>query len=163
MSDATLTDKPIRTTLNDDSQRAVADELQPMLVDLVELSLAAKQAHWAVVGHTFRPLHEQLDELTAAYRGWTDTVAERLAAVGVAPDGRVQRVASDTPTAALPEGWLDEDTVLQILTDRIQAAAERTRQRMERLDKVDLASQDPLVDILRGLEEQLWMISAQQR
>lgn len=163
MASNTVTDKPIPTTLSDDNQRAVADELQPMLVDLVELSLSAKQAHWAVVGHTFQPLHARLDELTNAYRGWTDTVAERLAAVGVAPDGRVQRVASDTPTTALPEGWLDEDTVLQILTGRIQAAAERTRQRAERLDKIDLVSQDRLVDILGGLEEQLWMLSAQQR
>ena len=37
--------------------------LQKVLVDLIELALQGKQAHWNVVGTNFRDLHLQLDEL----------------------------------------------------------------------------------------------------
>ncbi|HET6736773.1 ferritin-like domain-containing protein, partial [Mycobacterium sp.] len=37
--------------------------LQRVLVDLIELHLQGKQAHWNVVGTNFRDLHLQLDEL----------------------------------------------------------------------------------------------------
>ena len=37
--------------------------LQRVLVDLIELHLQGKQAHWNVVGSNFRDLHLQLDEL----------------------------------------------------------------------------------------------------
>ena len=44
------------------SQQLVQN-LQRILVDLIELHLQGKQAHWNVVGTNFRDLHLQLDEL----------------------------------------------------------------------------------------------------
>ena len=35
-------------------------------MDLIELSLQGKQAHWNVDGHNFRDLHLQLDEIVAS-------------------------------------------------------------------------------------------------
>jgi hypothetical protein len=49
---------------------ALAASLQAVLVDLIELHLQAKQAHWNVVGRNFRDLHLQLDEI--ADSGGTD-------------------------------------------------------------------------------------------
>ena len=43
---------------------STADALQATLVELIDLSLQAKQAHWNVVGPAFKPVHEFLDELT---------------------------------------------------------------------------------------------------
>ena len=59
-------------------REAVAGELQALLVDLVDLTLQAKQAHWNVVGPLFKPLHNQFDALATDAREWTDSVAERL-------------------------------------------------------------------------------------
>ena len=42
------------------------DDLQKVLVDLIELHLQGKQAHWNLVGTKFRDLHLQLDELVDA-------------------------------------------------------------------------------------------------
>jgi len=39
--------------------------------------------------------------------------------------------------------------------------AERARERMDRLAEVDAASQDVVIEALRALEQQLWMIRAQ--
>src|SRR3954447_21247662 len=51
----------------DSDDRAVAGELQRMLVDLVDLALIGKQAHWNVEGAHFRSVHLFLDELVESW------------------------------------------------------------------------------------------------
>jgi starvation-inducible DNA-binding protein len=151
----------IRSTLAPDAQRQVAERLQPMLVDLLDLSLTGKQLHWIVVGPDFKPIHEHLDELVDQYRAWSDQVAERMTSIGVAPDGRVQRVAGDSPADPAPEGFTPQEQVVAVITDRVETVARHTRQRLEGLGDHDVASEDLLIEILDGLEMQLWMLSAQ--
>jgi starvation-inducible DNA-binding protein len=152
---------PIRSTLAAASRDAVAARLQPALVDLIDLALTAKQLHWNVTGPAFKPVHEHLDELVAAYRGWSDQVAERLAAVGVSPDGRVQRVGGDSPADPAPGGWIVDRDAITVMTDRVESAARGIREGLDDLGEHDPASEDLLIGILDGLEQQLWMLSAQ--
>jgi starvation-inducible DNA-binding protein len=79
-----------------DAVQRSATELQAVLVDLIDLSLQGKQAHWNVVGPQFRALHLELDDVVESARNWADDVAERLRALGVAADGRPSVVAKDT-------------------------------------------------------------------
>ncbi|MFP4150032.1 MAG: Dps family protein [Nitriliruptoraceae bacterium] len=151
----------VRSTLSPAAQDLVRSRLQPLLVDLIDLSLTAKQFHWNVVGRNFRSLHLQLDEVTDEYRTWMDQVAERMTSVGIAPDGRVQRVAGDSPADPAPESWVQTTEVVQAMTDRIHAVASATRERLSGLGDVDAPSEDLLIQILDGLEMQLWMFSAQ--
>lgn len=153
--------KAIRSPLPDDQRKLVAEELQATLIELLDLTLQAKQAHWTVVGPRFRPLHLQLDEMVEAYRAWTDRVAERMSAVGIWPDGRVRTVTEGTPFAEVPEGAIEDDEVVRLFVERVGEAAGRVRRRVERLE-VDLVSQEVLLEVLSGLEEQLWMLQAQQ-
>ncbi|MFP4311651.1 MAG: Dps family protein [Nitriliruptoraceae bacterium] len=152
----------VRSTLSPAAQDLVRSRLQPLLVDLIDLSLTAKQFHWNVVGRNFRSLHLHLDEVTAEYRTWMDQVAERMTSVGIAPDGRVQRVAGDSPADPAPESWVHHTEVVQAMTDRIHAVASATRERLSGLGDVDAPSEDLLIQILDGLEMQLWMFSAQR-
>lgn len=151
----------IPSPLDDTARDEVAARLQPVLVDLVDLSLAAKQLHWTVVGHNFTALHEQLDAVTDAYRTWSDEVAERMTAVGVAPDGRSQRVASDTAAPAVAEGWVGERAVVEDMVSRLGGAIARTRTQLDGIGKHDPVSEDVLLGILGGLEQQHWMFAAQ--
>jgi len=134
--------------------------LQETVVELIDLSLQAKQAHWNVVGPMFRPLHELLDEFTDQYRDWYDTAAERLTAIGGAPDGRSMTVSASTPLVQLPEGQLTDTAVLAYFDERLTMIAGRVRDRLTVLGGIDLASQDVLIEILRGLEKQVWMLRA---
>jgi starvation-inducible DNA-binding protein len=136
------------------------DGLQATLVELIDLSLQAKQAHWNVVGPAFKPVHEFLDELTGEYRDWYDLVAERLTAIGGTPDGRVGTVASSTPVPALPSGPIGDQAALAAFAERVMLVASSVRRRADRLADIDLASQDLLIEILRGLEKQRWMLRA---
>jgi len=47
------------------------------------------------------------------------------------------------------------------LTRRVAEVSERVRDRMNRLGGVDLASQDVLIEVVRELEKQQWMLRAQ--
>jgi starvation-inducible DNA-binding protein len=139
----------------------VGQQLQGLLVELVDLSLLGKQLHWTVVGPLFRPLHLHLDELIDSWRELSDTVAERAVAIGFIPDGQSATIASDTPVRAVERGELEDQIVVRELTSRLAEVAERARERMDRLGELDAASQDVVIEVVRALEEQLWMIRVQ--
>ena len=133
-------------------------ELQATLVELVDLSLIGKQLHWNIYGRPFKPFHEHLDELVDSWRELSDTVAERAVALGVAPDGRAGTVDEGSGIDPVDAGALDTDTALRELVTRLADVTERIRSRMDRLGEIDLASQDVLVEVIRELEKQLWML-----
>ena len=139
-----------------------AAALQATLVELIDLSLQAKQAHWNVVGPNFRPLHEMLDEFADQYREWYDAVAERLTAIGVSPDGRVATISAQSLLDALPEGSLADRVLVPLIEDRLGDVTRRIRTRMEDLGEHDLVSQDLLIGVIHGLEKQRWMVHAQR-
>jgi len=139
----------------------IGNELQATLLELVDLSLLGKQLHWSVVGPQFRPLHLYLDELIDSWRELADTVAERAVALGYWPDGQADTVAADSQITRVERGAIEDRHVLRELAQRLAEVDERTRGRMDRLAELDSASEDVLVEAVRALEEQLWMIRAQ--
>lgn len=136
----------------------VAQELQATLLELLDLSLVGKQLHWCVVGPLFRPLHIYLDELIDKWRDLADTVAERSVAVGVWPDGQAPAVAAASVRAPVARTGLEDRVVVRELVLRLAEICERVRTRMDRLGELDAASQDVLIEVIRALEEQLWML-----
>jgi starvation-inducible DNA-binding protein len=139
----------------------VGQQLQATLVELIDLSLLGKQLHWSVVGPLFRPLHQQLDELIDSWRELADTIAERAVAIGFFPDGQSATVVRDTPVQGVERGELEDHVVVRELTGRLAEVSERARERMDRLGELDAASQDAVIEVVRALEQQLWMIRAQ--
>jgi starvation-inducible DNA-binding protein len=142
-------------------REGVGEELQATLHVLIDLSLIGKQLHWAVVGPLFRPLHLQLDELVDSWRELSDTVAERAVALGFVPDGQAKAVAAGSQLAAVAPTALEDHLVVRELTHRIAEVSEQVRDRMNRLGDADLASQDVLIEVVRKLEKQQWMLRAQ--
>ena len=136
----------------------VGRELQATLVELIDLSLIGKQLHWNIFGRPFKPLHEHLDELVDSWRELSDTVAERAVALGFAPDGQVAAVNDGSEITPVDSGSLDTDTATRELVQRLAGVTERIRGRMDRLGELDLASQDVLIETIRELEKQQWML-----
>lgn len=142
-------------------REAVAGELQATLVELIDLSLIAKQLHWSVVGPHFRSLHLQLDELIDAWRDLADTVAERAVTIGSWPNGQADAVSTGSELRRVERGAIEDHAVVDRLTHLLAEVGERNRARMDRLAELDAASQDVLIDVVRRLEQQLWMVRAQ--
>jgi starvation-inducible DNA-binding protein len=142
-------------------RQAVAVELQGMLVDLLDLTLIGKHAHWNIEGSHFRSLHHELDELVEDWRALSDEVAERAVTIGASPDGQVETIAGATELEPLPAGHLSDRQVVKAIADRLAGAAARTRQRLERVGADDPVTFDLLVGVAGKLEKQLWMVRAQ--
>ena len=141
----------------------VARELQATLVDLIDLSLQGKQAHWNVIGKDFRSLHLHLDEMLAEYRAWSDEVAERLVTIGISPDGRASTVAGSTGVPAFPEGLVKDSEVVRLFVERLGKVALSMRERIKAVGDEDPITEDLFIQIGGGLEKQKWMVQAQMR
>ena len=142
-------------------REGVGQELQATLLELLDLSLIGRQLHWTVVGPLFGPLHLQLDELVESWRELSDTVAERAVALGFIPDGQAEAVAAESQLAPVARDSLEDHVVVRDLTHRVAEVSERVRNRMNRLGDADVASQDVLIEVVRELEKQQWMLRAQ--
>lgn len=158
----TMTQPRTATAIPESDTKTVAGELQKELVELIDLSLKAKQAHWNVVGVNFRPVHLQLDEIVNDLRLWSDTVAERMSAIGVYPDGRAGTVARDSGCRDMDVGEIKDAAVIQLFADYLREFAAKTRDRAEAV-AADPVSQNILQDIVEGVEKHQWMLRAQSK
>ncbi|MEU6060460.1 DNA starvation/stationary phase protection protein [Streptomyces sp. NPDC047097] len=152
----------VKSSLPEADLKVVGEALQGALVDVVDLSLVAKQVHWNVVGPRFRSIHLQLDEVVTTARQHSDTVAERAAALGVSPDGRAEAVAKSSAIATVPEGWIKDNDAVQILVDALGAVIVRMRERVAATDEPDPVTQDLLIALTADLEKHHWMFQAER-
>jgi starvation-inducible DNA-binding protein len=139
----------------------LVESLQAVLVDLIELHLQGKQAHWNVVGTNFRDLHLQLDGIVDTAREAADVIAERMRALRATPDGRSETVAATTTLPALPAGTLSTADVVTLMTEQLAAAVMTVRGVHDTVDAADPSSADLLHSIIDDLEKQAWMLSVE--
>jgi starvation-inducible DNA-binding protein len=138
----------------------VAELLQMQLSTYNDLHLTLKHVHWNVVGPNFIGVHEMIDPQVELVRGYADEVAERIAALGKSPGG--------TPGAILKDRTWDDyslgrDTVqahLAALDLVYTGVVEDTRKGIDRLEELDLVSQDMLIDHAGELEKFQWFVRA---
>jgi starvation-inducible DNA-binding protein len=142
-------------------REGVGRELELVLHELVNLSLIGQQLHWTVVGPQSQPLHLQLAGLVDSWRGLADTVAERALALGFVPNGQAQVVAAGSQLTPVAQGAIEDSFVVRELTRRIADVSERVRARMAHVGEVDLVSQDVLIEVVRKLEKQQWLLRIQ--
>ncbi|MFF4476256.1 Dps family protein [Streptomyces melanosporofaciens] len=140
-----------------------AQALQQIVVDLVELHLQGKQAHWNLVGHNFRDLHLQLDQIVDDARESADTIAERMRALATVPDGRSDTVAATTTLPAFPAGEVNVSTVVDLVTTRLRTTVDTLRTHHDQIDNEDPSTADLLHAITDCLEKHAWMVSAENR
>ncbi len=138
----------------------VAELLQKQLSTYNDLHLTLKHVHWNVVGPNFIGVHEMIDPQVELVRGYADEVAERIATLGHSPQG--------TPGAILKDRTWDDYSVGR---DTVQAhlgaldlvytgVIEDTRKDIERLEDLDLVSQDIFIDHAAELEKFQWFVRA---
>lgn len=141
----------------------LAGNLQAVLVDLLELALQGKQAHWNVVGRNFRDTHRQLDEIIDEARTFSDTIAERMRALHAVPDGRSDTIAASTTLPEFPSGEVSTTDTIDLVTERLEATVGTLRDVHDAVDEEDPTSADLLHAIIERLEQFAWMVSAENR
>ena len=141
----------------------LANNLQAVLVDLLDLAIQGKQAHWNVVGRNFRDTHRQLDEIIDDARTFSDTIAERMRALHAVPDGRSATIAKTTSLPEFPAGEVSTTETIDLVTARLEAAVATVRDVHDAVDEEDPTSADLLHAIIERLEQFAWMVSAENR
>ena len=140
---------------------ALREALQRVLVDLIELHLQGKQAHWNVVGTNFRDLHLQLDELVDFARDASDTIAERMRALDGVPDGRSDTVVAATSLPQFPAYEHGTQEVVDLVTARVYATVDTIRTVHDSVDAEDPSTADILHQLIDGLEKLAWLIKSE--
>jgi starvation-inducible DNA-binding protein len=137
------------------------EDLQKVLVDLIELHLQGKQAHWNLVGTNFRDLHLQLDSIVDTAREASDTIAERMRALDAVPDGRSDTVVATTTAPNLPPGLLGVTETVETITNRVCAVVSTIRTVHDAVDAVDPSTADLLHGIIDALEKEAWLLKSE--
>ncbi len=145
------------------ASKGLGEKMQAVLVDLLELQMQGKQAHWNVVGRNFRDTHRILDEIIEAAREFSDTVAERMRALHAVPDGRSDTVADTTTLPEYPQGEIDTSETVDLITVRLEGTVATMREVHDAVDEEDPTSADILHAVIEKLEQYAWMVSAENR
>lgn len=134
--------------------------LQIRLSAYNDLHLTLKHVHWNVVGPHFIGVHEMIDPQVELVRGYADEVAERIAAMGASPGGRVGDVIRD-------RDWddydIERDTVgahLGALDKVYDGVISSNRTVIDKLDDLDLVTQDMIISHTGELEKFQWFVRA---
>ena len=137
---------------------AVAEILQQRLHALNDLQLTLKHAHWNVVGPNFIAVHEMLDPQIDEVRGYVDDLAERMATMGVSPNGLPGAIVAERT-------WDDYDinrapgvehlAALDLVYDGVISDH---REALARVSDVDPITEDMLIGQVRGLELFQWFM-----
>ena len=151
-----------REILQAEDRDKTVTALKANLYDLIDLALQGKQAHWNVVGVHFRSVHLELDEIIATVREGSDEVAERIATLGVSPDGRATAVGKNSRLDAFPEGLQAAEATVTAYSDRLASTVQGLRAGINIVGSHDPVSEDLLIGIAGKLEKHLWMLQAQE-
>ncbi|ALG85221.1 Dps family protein [Gordonia phthalatica] len=134
--------------------------LQKRLSAYNDLHLTLKHIHWNVVGRSFIAVHEMIDPQVELVRGYADEIAERIAAMGASPRGRVGDVVAD-------RDW-DDYALLRDTTNAHLAALNKVydgviasnRGAIAALGEIDPVSEDLLIGETGELEKFQWFVRA---
>lgn len=138
----------------------VAALLQSRLHALNDLQLTLKHAHWNVVGRDFIGVHEMLDPQIFLVRAMVDATAERIATLGVSPNG--------LPGALVAKRSWDDYSIGRAPTSAHLAALDQVytgflsshRETLEQVGKLDPVTEDMIIAQCAQLELFQWFMRA---
>ena len=148
------------SSIDPDVTSGVAQFLSPVVIDLQALAVDGKQAHWHVRGSNFQGVHELLDQVVAHAQDYADTAAERVVALGLPIDARIQTVGSKATTPQMTAGFQQSDVVIGQVIAAIDATLVTVRTAVTELADLDPVSQDVAIEIARALEKDRWFLFA---
>ncbi len=149
-----------RINLPDETRQQMVELLNRHVTELTDLFIQTKLAHWNVRGPHFIAYHELFDELASHLTELTDTVAERVSALGGAAGVPVQTIAEET---ALPKWKMEtrqDKHVMRLLADHWAVVANHAREAVVATADEDPDTSDLFTEVSRQLDKDLWFLEA---
>jgi starvation-inducible DNA-binding protein len=147
--------------LEEGTRKGSISQLNERLTDCIDLTLAAKQAHWTIRGPSFIGLHELLDTIADRMRDRADLIAERAIILGGHTPGTLQAVNDGTKLDAYPLDISMQQDHVKALTARFIAFGKLLRESIEAAEEAgDVDTADLFTEISRGIDKDAWFLGA---
>jgi len=135
--------------------------LNSRLADSLDLKSQAKQAHWNVKGMSFIGLHELFDRVSVEAEAYTDTIAERITALGGTALGTVRVSANKSSLSEYPLEITDGADHVDALSTALADYGKKVRAGIDEADKLeDQDTADLFTEVSRGVDKLLWFVEA---
>jgi len=135
--------------------------LNARLADSLDLKSQAKQAHWNVKGMSFIGLHELFDRVSVEAEAYTDTIAERITALGGTALGTVRVSANKSSLSEYPLEITDGADHVDALSTALADYGKKVRAGIDEADKLeDQDTADLFTEVSRGVDKLLWFVEA---
>jgi starvation-inducible DNA-binding protein len=139
----------------------VTELLNARLADAIDLGAQSKYAHWNVKGPNFIALHELFDKVAESIEDQTDTIAERITALGGRAHGTIASVARRSTLKPYPEDIAEGLAHVDALSAALSDYAAKVRAAIETSDRLgDADTADLFTGVSRETDKYLWFLEA---
>lgn len=147
-------------TLSENIRAKSIELLNKHLAATIDLRGQVEQAHWNVRGPTFIALRQLFDEVADTIDDYSDSLAEREAALGGIAYGTVQ-VAAQRSLVPYALGIGDEYQYVFAVSSSLSAFGQSARQGIDDAAAYgDPGTADLFTELSRGIDHQLWVVEA---
>jgi len=147
--------------LPEESRITIADALNAVLADGLDLHSQTKVAHWNIKGPHFAALHPLFETFAISLGNHNDSVAERAVTLGAKAYGTVRHAAKTSRLQEYPQETTRDLEHVKLLSERIDkylAGARQSRTVAEKFGDTD--SVDLLTGIITEFEKHSWFLKA---
>ena len=147
--------------LPEESRAKIADALNAVLADGLDLHSQTKVAHWNIKGPHFAALHPLFETFAISLGNHNDSVAERAVTLGAKAYGTVRHAAKTSRLPEYPQEITRDLEHVELLSERIDNYLAGARQSRNVAEKVgDTDSVDLLTGIITEFEKHSWFLKA---
>lgn len=150
---------PTKNSLSYEVRDTVAECLEGLVLNTLDVAGQVKVAHWNVKGPFFPVLHKQFDKLAADLFGYADLMAERAVQLGAVLHATPRAVASESEIPEFPKTAFEAPGVVTAVLNRVSRLAGMVHKAAAVGD--DCVTENLLIDVNTGLDKWVWMLEKQ--